>query len=357
MLERFKVPDEAAVRVPAQDMRATVEAMFRHLGMAEAAAAQSADVLMYADLRGIDSHGVSNMMRNYIEGFNEGKINPAPEVRVTREAAATLNLDCDKGLGLAVCPGIMDMAIERAGKCGIGIAVAHNAGHYGAAAYHAHRALEHGMIGLSMTTGGVLVTPTQGAERLVGLNPIAIAAPSKGEAPFIFDGSMSSLAGNKIRLLQRVGGKVAPGWVAGPDGAPIMEEAPVPEGFMMLPLGGTREIGSHKGYGLAMMVEVLTTLLAGTGAAPERRTDYAHTFIALDIEAFCDRATFDADMDEYLKRLRQCTPAPGETRVVYPGLPEHEEEADRAANGIPYHSEVIDWFRDTCREMQVAHRL
>jgi LDH2 family malate/lactate/ureidoglycolate dehydrogenase len=213
------------------------------------------------------------------------------------------------------------------------------------------------MVGISMTTGGVLVTPTQGAEPLLGLNPIAIAAPARGAVPFIFDASMSSLAGNKIRLLQRVGGQVAPGWVSGPDGAPIMTEAPVPEGFMMLPLGGTREIGSHKGFGLAMMVEVLTTLLAGTGAGPDRRTAYAHTFIACDIAAFTERAVFEADLDGYLQKLRDCKPAPGETRVVYPGMPEHEAELERTAQGIPYHTDVIDWFRETCQEMQVAHRL
>jgi LDH2 family malate/lactate/ureidoglycolate dehydrogenase len=357
MLDRFKVPEDIAVHVSADSMRRTVEAMFRKLGMNEQHAEQAADVLIYADLRGIDSHGVSNMMKAYIAGFEEGRINPTPDLKIVKDTGPVLNIDCDKGLGLAIGPGIMDIAIERAKTSGVAIAVAYNAGHYGAAAYHAHRALDHDMIGLSMTTGGVLVTPTHGAERLLGLNPIAIAAPAEQEVPYIFDASMSSLAGNKVRLLQRIGGDAAAGWVSGPDGAPIMEEGPVPEGFMMLPLGGTREIGSHKGFGLMLMVEVLTSLLAGTGGGPDRRTEYAHYFMAYDIAAFTDLARFKADMDVYLRKLRECAPAPGEERVVYPGMPEHEAEIERRREGIPYHPEVVDWFKATCSDMQLSQEL
>ena len=115
------------------------------------------------------------------------------------------------------------------------------------------------------------MTPTFGAEPLVGLNPLAIAVPTREEPPFIYDGSMSSIAGNKVRLVQRLGRDTMPGWIAGEDGAPIMEEQAIPEPYLMLPLGGTREIGSHKGYGLAVMVEVLTSLLSGGAGGPDRR--------------------------------------------------------------------------------------
>lgn len=357
MLDRFKVPEDIAVRIEADDMRATVENIFTALGMSEEDAALSADVLIYADSRGIDSHGVSNMMRAYVYWLENGYINPAPVPEVIRDAGAAVTIDCDKGLGLAVGPPAMDMAIERARKFGVGVAVAYNAGHYGAAAYHAHRALEHNMVGMSMTTGGVMVAPTQGAEALLGLNPIGIAAPSETEVPYIFDASMSSVAGNKIRLLQRIGGEVLPGWVTDADGTPVMEEGPVPDDFILLPLGGTREIGSHKGFGLMMLVEVLTTLIAGMGGGPDRRGDSAHYFMAYNIEAFTELSLFKADMDSYLKRLLACKPAPGETRVVYPGIPEHEEEVERAKRGIPYHPEVIDWFKKTCDKLQTSHQL
>ncbi len=351
MLDRFKVPEDIAVRVAPEAMRATVENLFMALKMPPADAAQSADVLIYADTRGIDSHGVSNMMRAYVAGFQGGHINPTPNRKVVRDRGAALVMDCDLGLGLAVGPAAMDLAIERAKQCGVGMVVARNAGHYGAAAYYAERALAHDQVGLSMTSGGVHVTPTFGAEPLLGLNPIGVAAPSGTETPYLFDASMSSVAGNKIGLLRRVGGHVAPGWVATSDGSPVMEEAAVPEGFMLLPLGGTREIGSHKGYGLMLMVEVLTTVLAGTGAGPDRRAPFAHSFIALDVATFTDVDGFKADMDAYLKRLRECQPAPGAERVVYPGILERETLAERAANGIPYHPEVIDWFKETCASL------
>lgn len=357
MLDRFKVPEDIAVRVRAEDMRATVENVFEALGMGHDDAVQAADVLIYADARGIDSHGVSNMMRVYVGGFRAKHYNPEPKTKIVMDAGAAATVDCDMGLGLAVGPPLMDMAIERAKKFGVGVVVGFNAGHYGAAAYHAHRALDHNMVGMSMTTGGVMVAPTQGAESLLGLNPIGIAVPSEKEVPYIFDASMSSVAGNKIRLLQRIGGNVLPGWVAKSDGTPVMEEGPVPEDFLLLPAGGTREIGSHKGFGLMMLVEVLTALISGMGGGPDRRSDSAHYFMAYNIKAFTDLGGFKADMDVYLRKFLECKPAPGETRVIYPGIPEHEEEIERAKLGIPYHPEVIDWFKGICEKIGAEHQL
>lgn len=357
MLDCFKVPPEHEVRVPEQVMRATVEDMFEVLGMSEADAKQSADVLLYADIRGIDSHGVSNMMRAYVAGLKAEHINPRPEWKLARDFKAAVTIDCDKGLGLAVGPAAMQIAIERAREFGVCTVTATNGRHYGAAAYHAHLAIEHDMIGVSMTAGGLLVAPTQGAERMLGLNPLAIAAPSNAEVPFVFDASMSSLAANKIQLLRRMGGDVLPGWVAQADGTPVMEEGPVPEDYLMLPLGGTRELGSHKGFGMCMLVEILAGVLSGGGGGPLRREGSAHYFMAYDVNAFTELETFKRDMDEYLRALLECKPAPGYQRVVYPGIPEHEEELDRRENGIPYHREVVGWFRETCAELGVEDRL
>jgi LDH2 family malate/lactate/ureidoglycolate dehydrogenase len=357
LLRRFAVSDDIAVRVAPDDMRVTVRNLFCALGMSNADAGKCADVLVYADVRGIDSHGVSNMTRTYVTLLKNGRINARPAPRRVRETGAIVTIDGDKGLGLVVGPDAMDVAIELAGKHGVGVAIVSNAGHYGAAAYYAHRALASDMIGISMTTGGVLVAPTGGAERLLGLNPIGIAAPSSKETPYIFDAAMSALAANKIALLNRLGGKVLPGWVARADGSPVMEEAPVPEGFLMLPLGATREIGSHKGFGLILLAEVLTSLLAGAGGGPFRRADSAHFFMALDVSAFTNLETFKADMDQYLRRLLDSKPAPGEERVIYPGIEEAEAEADRRARGIPYHPEVIEWFRATCQSVGAAHAL
>ena len=143
-------------------------------------------VLVYADLRGIESHGVSNLMRNYVKGFSEGAINPRPEVRVVREAAAVATLDSDRGHGLVVGPFAMKMAIEKARTAGIGAVVVGNGRHFGAAAYHAQMALEHDMVGIAMTVGGTAMAPTGGAKALVGLNPLSIAAPDAARGAVYF---------------------------------------------------------------------------------------------------------------------------------------------------------------------------
>ena len=357
MLERFHVPDEIAVRVPADAMRATVEDIFRKMGMPDNDAAQATDVLLYADIRGIDSHGVSNMLRQYVSDFGTGFINPRPNWKIVREAPAIVTIDGDDGHGLVVGPAAMNIAIERAKLYGIGAATVGNSRHSGAAAYHAAMALEHNMVGIAMTTGSLNMAPTNAAKKLLGLNPIACAVPTQDMPPFVFDAAMSAVASNKIRLAKRIGVQTLPGWIAEMDGTPIMEERDIPDDFMMLPSGGTRENGSHKSYGLAVMVEVLCTGLAGAGLGPHRRQDIAHHFIAYNVEAFTDLPQFRRDMDDYMRSLSEAPVAPGADRVVYAGLPEHEAEIDRRENGIPYHPEVIEWFKGITSELDIPFRL
>ncbi len=357
MLERFKVPEEVAVRVDEQVMRQAVEGIFKAFEMPNADAEASADVLLYSDIRGIDSHGVSNMMRAYVAGFRAQQINPKPEMKRTVDHVAAISYDCDRGLGLAQSRELMQTACDRARETGVAVVTAYNGRHYGPSAYYAHVGVNNDMVGISMTAGGLLVAPTHGAERLLGLNPLGIGVPSNKEPPFIFDASMSSVAGNKIELLRRVGGNVLPAWITDGEGNPIMAESQVPQEFMMLPLGGTREIGSHKGFGLSMMIEVLCGVLLGTGGGPFRRKGVGHYFMAYDVSKFTDLDVFKNDMDDYLRALLNCKPAPGEERVVYPGIPEHEAELDRRENGIPYHPEVIQWFRKTTGELGVEHQL
>jgi LDH2 family malate/lactate/ureidoglycolate dehydrogenase len=358
MAGRFDIPEELTVRVAADDMRATVEAIFRALGMGAEDARQSVDVLIYADLRGIDSHGVSNMSPIYVDGLRRGWINARPVWRVKREAPATATIDSDRGLGLCLGPRAMALALDKAADCGLGSVVLTNGRHFGAAAYHAALALERDMIGVAMTVGGLQVVPTFGARAMLGLNPIAIAAPTRNEPPFVFDASMSSVAGNKIRILQRLGRTAAAGWIASPDGTPIMEEAPVPDEFMMLPAGATRELGSHKGYGLAVLVDILSGLLGGDPAGFLRQpADVSHHFLAYRVDAFTELEPFKAAMDAFMKGLRETPPAPGAERVLYAGLEEHETESERREHGVPYHRDVVDWFRKTADEVGAVHRL
>lgn len=354
---RFDVSPDIAVRVDADAITRAAAGLFEGMGMPPGAASAAAEVLVYADLRGVDSHGVSNMFPLYRQWFAEGHLNPVPEPTVVREAAAVATIDDDRGLGLATCHAAMDRAIDKARTCGIGAVAVRNSGHFGAAGYWAHRAVEHGMIGVAMTQGGLMVAPTFGAEPLLGLNPIAVAAGGGDQPAFVFDASMSSVAGNKISIARRLGATLGPGWIATADGTPVMEESPVPDEFLMLPVGGTREVGSHKGYGLALVVDILCGVLGGVGPGFRTPGAVSHHLLAYRVDAFCDPDQFVADLDAELERLRNCRPAPGHDRVLYAGLPEWETEQRRRADGIPYHPEVLEWFEATAAELGIETEL
>jgi len=240
-----------------------------------------------------------------------------------------------------------------------------NARHLGMASYHAMMALEHDMIGVTMTSCPPGVLPTFGAEPRLGTNPIALAAPADKQPPFVFDAAMSSVAANKLGIARRLKRKLLPGWVSGSDGEPIMEESDPPppsyEGHTtgyLLPVGGTRELGSHKGYGLMAIVDILGGILSGGGyGANPGRPNFGHYVAAYSIEAFMDTSEFKQTMDEWLFMLRTTKPTAGHDRVLFPGLPESEEVEKRKVHGIPFHPEVIEWFRDICGELSIPYVL
>lgn len=359
MLERFKVPEQDQVRVPEESLRETVTAIFEGIGVPPEDAAEGAEVLVTADLRGVETHGVSNMLRAYVDQFNQGHLNPRPKLRIVRESPATATIDADQGLGIIVGRQAMTIAIDKARNVGVGVVEMYNSGHLGPIGHFPMLAAQQDMVGICAVAAGAGIVPTFAAEQRFGTNPFSFAAPARKEAPVLFDAATSAIAGNKLGLAARVGANLLPGWIAELDGTPIMSEAPVRERgqYYMLPLGGTRELGSHKGYGFALMVEVLGSLLSGSPpgmlmqeplGAPSR----TH-FAAYDISAFTDLDTFKDNMDRMLEVLRNTKPAPGHERVLYPGLSEYEEERERRANGIPLHREVVEWFQGIANELSV----
>ena len=193
--------------VPGDDLKSVTAAVLQKMGVPRDDAALGADVLVLADLRGVDSHGVSNMLRSYVNGYTSGQINPNPQMTIVRETPATASIDSDRGLGIITTPKAMDIAIEKAAAVGIGMVTLGNARHLGMASYHAMLALEHDMIGVCMTSCPPSVVPTFGAEPRLGTNPIAIAVPSRHEAPFVFDAATSTVAGNKVGIARRLGVK------------------------------------------------------------------------------------------------------------------------------------------------------
>src|SRR5882762_3546327 len=354
ILERFKVPAKDQVHVSEAALRRTVTQIFEKLGLSKEDAAEGADVLTMTDLRGVETHGVSNMLRQYVRDYKAGKLDPRPGWRVVRQSPGTAVIDAERRLGIMVGPKAMRLAIEKARRVGVGVVTVFNSGHFGAIGHYAMQAAEQGMVGVCFTGAGLSVVPTFAAKPLLGTNPIALAAPARHEAPMLFDAATSAIAGNKIRLAIRVGSPLLPGWVTDKEGIPIMEEKPVfdRDEYHQAPLGGTREQGSHKGYGFAMMAEVLFTVLSG--ALPtmlSAGSGSKNHFAAYNIEAFTDPEQFKDTMDGMLKTLRTATPAPGQERVLYPGLSEAEEIQHRRAHGIPLHKEVIQWFGVCTGEM------
>jgi L-2-hydroxycarboxylate dehydrogenase (NAD+) len=356
ILERFKVPDTDQVYVPEPALRQTVAALFEKVGVLPEAAAEGADVLVSTDLRGVESHGVSNMLRVYIQQYRTGVLNPKPQWRIVRESPATATIDADRGLGMIQGPSAMRLAMEKAKNVGVGVVTMFNSGHLGAVGHHAMIAAKGDMVGVCMTATGASVVPTFAAEPRFGTNPISLAAPARNEPPVYFDVATSAIAGNKVRLAARVGATLLPGWVTDKEGNPILDETPATERgqFWHLPLGGTREQGSHKGYGFALMVEILGSMLSG--ALPcmlDASAGYKHYFAAYNISAFVDPDWFKDTMDRMLQTLRTTKPARGHDRVLYPGLSEYEEEQERRAHGIPLHKEVIEWFAGVTKELGV----
>ena len=357
MLKRFTVPLKDEVRVPEWSLRRTVTAVFEKMGVAPEDAAVGADVLVTADLRGVETHGVSNMLRSYVAQYGDGSLNPRPEWRIMRETPGTAAIDADRGLAVILGPKAMQLAVDKARKVGVGVVTMLNAGHSGPIGHHAMVAAQNDMIGVCMTAGGMAVVPTFGAEPRLGTNPIAVAAPARNEAPFLFDAATSIIAGNKLRLANRVGATLLPGWIADADGSPNTTPTPVPppEEFNLLLMGSTRENGSHKGYGFSMMAEIMATLLSGNVSAMLGgvATGGSHFFAAYNIEAFTDLDAFKDSMDGVLSALKTTKPAPGHERVIYPGLSEFEEEQERHAKGIPLHTEVIEWFDGITSELSI----
>jgi LDH2 family malate/lactate/ureidoglycolate dehydrogenase len=357
ILDRFKVPAKDQVLISEAALRRTVTQIFEALGVSAEDAAEGADVLTMTDLRGVETHGVSNMLRMYVRDYRAGKLDPRPGWRIARESPATAVIDAERRLGIMIGPKAMRLAMDKAKQTGVGVVTVYNSGHFGAIGHYAMQAALSDMVGVCFTGAGLSVVPTFATKPMLGTNPIALAAPARHEAPMLFDAATSAIAGNKIRLAIRLGSPLLPGWVTDKDGRPIMEEKPVfdRDEYHQAPLGGTREQGSHKGYGFALMAEVLSTVLAG--ALPTMLlpgSGSKNHFAAYNIEAFTDLGQFKDTMDQMLRALRTATPVEGQERVLYPGLSEHEETAERRAHGIPLHKEVIQWFGEVTTELGIA---
>src|SRR3989440_3444461 len=322
--------------------------MFLHFGVPKTDAMQAAEVLACADLRGIDSHGVARL-HAYFDMLTLGRINPGPQIKIVRSTLSTATVDGDNGLGLVVGPQSNRMAMDMAEKAGSGWVSVRNTNHYGIAGYYVLKALERDLIGWAMTNSTRLVAPLWGAERMLGTNPIAIGFPGMEEPPIVIDMATCAAAYGKIEMARRRGEPIPEGWAIDSEGRSTTNPDDMVDGGALLPLGSDRDRGGHKGYGLAIMVDVRCGVLSGANWGPfappfalqqEIPTrsvgrGIGHFFGALRIDAFIETAEFKRQIDQLVRTLRGTRPAPGTRGPLIPGDPEREAETVRRKEGIP----------------------
>jgi LDH2 family malate/lactate/ureidoglycolate dehydrogenase len=340
--------------IPESTLRTFTKNIFIAMGCSEIHAELAADVLLQADLRGIDSHGVARLV-GYVRLWEKKRINTKPNITIVYETATTATVDGDAGLGLVVAPFAMQLAIKKAAQYGSGWVSVRNSNHFGIAGYHALMAMQKDMIGFAMTNASPLVAPTFSSERLLGTNPMCYAFPAGKYPPVVVDMATSAAANGKLEIAQRSGKQVPEGWIQDASGNYTTDPHALKHGGALLPLGSDREHGSHKGFGLSATVDILSAVLSGANYGPwvppfvaflEPPTDLVgagigHFVGAMRIDGFRPVDEFKAHMDNWINRFKSAATIYPEQKVIIPGEPELEAEIERKKNGIPIVDSVL----------------
>lgn len=330
------------------------EAVFLKMGCSPSHAKMATDALLAADLRGIDSHGVARLS-GYVRLWEAGRINASPSIRIVHETPSTAVLDGDSGLGLVVAQEAMDIAIKKARDVGTGWVSVQNSNHFGIAGYYAMMALQYDMIGMAMTNASPLVAPTFSSDKMLGTNPISVAAPAGEQPAFVADLATTTAANGKLEILQRKNLDTPSGWVQDKEGLASTDAHILKKGGALLPLGSDREHGSHKGYALGAIVDVFSALLSGANYAPwvppfpayvpmpsrQPGKGIGHFLGALRIDAFRPADEFKRSMDDWIGGFRGAASIEGQQKVIVPGDPEREAQQHRMQQGIPLESSVV----------------
>lgn len=316
-------------------LRARCVAILEKVGMPREAADHVAASLVLAELRGVPSHGVTRMPI-YVERIRRGALDPAATPVVVREAPAVAALDGRNGHGIPIGVTAMDMAIEKARAAGVGVVTVKNSNHFGMAWYFVKRAVEQGMIGVALSNADSFVAPWGAGRRYLGTNPMAIGLPAGEEVPIGLDMATSVVAHGKIKLALEAGQSIPLGWGLDPSGTPTTDPAAALEGALL-------PFGEAKGSAISLIIDMLCGPLAGalTGpfiaplfTEPDRPQGLGHLFMALDVAAFVDPATYRREVDEAIRRIHALPPAAGFDRVLVPGELELERETEARQAGI-----------------------
>jgi L-2-hydroxycarboxylate dehydrogenase (NAD+) len=350
-IERFMAEVLGRAGVPAEDAKTCAE------------------VLIEADRLGFDSHGINRLKSIYFDRIKDGILFPVTNAEVVREAPATAVIDGHNGMGMVIAKKAMNMAIEKAGKFGMGMVAVRNSSHYGIAGYWALMAVKKGMIGLTGTNARPSIAPTFGVENMLGTNPLTFGIPTDEDFPFLLDCATSVTQRGKIEIYARQGKAVPPGLVIDRDGNTCTDAVKILDDLTkgaaaLTPLGGIgEELGGYKGYGYATVVEILSAALQGglflkrlTGIENGKKVPYrlGHFFIAIDIASFTDPAEFKKAAGDILRELRASRKMKGQERIYTAGEKEHLAWLERRDRGVPLNEELRAEISGLVRELKLT---
>jgi len=340
--------------------------VFMKMGCSLSDAGVIASIFVAAELRGLPSHGMIRI-KDYYQLWKAGRINVKPDVQIVHETPSTAVVDGDGAIGMVAASRSMEIAIEKAKIAGTGWVSTRNSNHYGIAGYYAMMALEHDMIGLSMTNANPQVAPTFSVSPMLGTNPIAVAIPAKNQPPFVADFATTPIARGKLVVAEKKGEKVPFGYVQDKDGIPSDDPAILKAGGSMLTLGGDYVHGSHKGFCLSSIVDIFSAVFSGANFGPFVPPSVAylpvldkkvgegtgHFFGAMRIDAFQPADDFKRSMDEWITTFRNAKPAKGQEKVIIPGDPEREKEMKIRAEGVAILPAVAAEIKEITNELGV----
>lgn len=348
----------------AQDLRDYIVRFFTKLDVPEGDARIAAEILVSADLRGVDSHGVIRLNTYYGSRLRKGLIDPHPEVKILAETPATLRLDGGTGLGQVVGFQAMKRCIAKAKEVGTALVTVKNSNHYGIAGYYAMMALEEDMIGISYTNAQSLVAPTYGRTAVLGTNPIAVAVPAGKERPYVLDMATSIVPIGRITVYQKARKNIPEGWAVDKDGAVTTDPSAVINGGALMPLGGVDVMRGYKGYGLAMLVDIFSGVLSGASTlghvghpGENVPADVGHFFQVVRIDALRPVEEFKQHMDAMIQELKNAPKAAGQARIYIPGEKEYELAEKNEREGVPLMVEVVDMLVKAGEEIGVPFDL
>jgi LDH2 family malate/lactate/ureidoglycolate dehydrogenase len=332
-------------------------ACFEKLGLSPDDARLTAENLVFANLRGVDSHGVIRL-KAYADRLRAGGFKAGARPRVVCEEESSAAIDAQHGMGQVAATAGMQLAIAKARQTGLALVTVRNSNHFGASAFYALQAVEHGMIGFAATNAGPTMAPTGGREGRLGNNAFALAIPCRERPPLVLDMATGAVAWGKIFVAQQEGRKIPATWALDRNGVPTDDPNAAAHQGLIQPMGG------YKGYGLSLCIDILTGVLSGGGFSTHVRTLYdqletpsqvAHTCAALRIDAFMPLAEFQARIDAIIGLMRSCPTAPGVERIFVPGEIEHETEQHRRTHGIPINAALQSELAALAAELGVRN--